>query len=63
MAPMYLIGYMGGEPVYRTTNTLATGKHILKNYFKKVFLSRLGRDASGLFPVPLADIISRCTNG
>ncbi len=25
-APMVLMGYIEGEPVYRTTNALATGK-------------------------------------
>jgi hypothetical protein len=28
LAPIYLMGYFGGEPVYRTINTYATGGHL-----------------------------------
>ena len=27
--PMYLVGYIGNEPVYKTTNTPATGNYSL----------------------------------
>lgn len=29
IAPMYLVGYFGGKPVYRTTSYCAQGKKIL----------------------------------
>jgi hypothetical protein len=31
-APMYLVGYIGCEPVYKTMSTLATGKHTALNF-------------------------------
>jgi hypothetical protein len=31
IAPMSLIGYKNGEPVYRTMNTLDAGKHEILN--------------------------------
>jgi len=31
IAPMSLIGYKEGEPVYRTINTLDAGKHAILN--------------------------------
>ncbi len=41
VAPLYLVGYIGGEPVYKTNNTLVTGKLIFSTIeipIKNIFI-------------------------
>jgi len=60
--PLFVIGFLAGEPVYRTTHTVAHRKNAflkLKSTFRKYFPRRYGRQLTRRLSNPLPTFVSQ----